>query len=526
MVETTDRGWLETAFAESFVPWARQVGLSGKLAFALAVATFASGMATYTAWTGTALETPNPRVVLILLIIDLVLVLSLGAFACAPADDTAAADDGGAHTAGDTATADGSSTGSTTGSSNSATASALADADGQATNGSRGRTAVRGGRDAQPETLVVVESLRIGPVRDEVVVSSRVESRRSMSVFPKLPNLPISDILVEEGDRVAEGDVLMRLYDTDLKLAEQTAATLRDQAVKEVAKRRLALEGEDTKVQRAQRQATKARADLDRLAEIGDQGLVTRKEVDDARLAAETAEDDLLLAQFNLRNAALELELAEIASDRARLDWQKASTDLTHSLVRAAMSGVIAERHCEVGELSGTSQYAFRLVDTDALILNLRVPQDALGEIAAGQPVDVRAVTDLDKRFTGRVRTVNDVLDPDSGSVRVIVDLDPGAGLVPGLFCEARVITSARDDALLVSKRAVLYEDDQPVIFAVAEAGAARKIPFVAGVSTSSAVEIISDLAGAPLPGDLRVVVVGQENLQDGAPVRIVEDAF
>ena len=79
MVETTDRGRLETAFAESFVPWARHVGLSGKLAFALALATFASGMATYTAWTGSAPQAPNPRVVLILLVIDLVLVLSLGA---------------------------------------------------------------------------------------------------------------------------------------------------------------------------------------------------------------------------------------------------------------------------------------------------------------------------------------------------------------------------------------------------------------------------------------------------------------
>ncbi|MBT3533044.1 MAG: PAS domain-containing sensor histidine kinase [Rhodospirillaceae bacterium] len=79
MVETTDKSRLETAFAETFVPWARQVGLSGKLAFALALATFASGMATYTAWTGSAPQTPDPRVVLILLVIDLVLVLSLGA---------------------------------------------------------------------------------------------------------------------------------------------------------------------------------------------------------------------------------------------------------------------------------------------------------------------------------------------------------------------------------------------------------------------------------------------------------------
>ena len=79
MVETTERSRLETVITDSFAPWARQVGLSGKLAIALALAALASGIATYTAWTGSAPQTPNPRVVLFLLIIDLVLVLSLGA---------------------------------------------------------------------------------------------------------------------------------------------------------------------------------------------------------------------------------------------------------------------------------------------------------------------------------------------------------------------------------------------------------------------------------------------------------------
>ena len=79
MGEITDHGRLETAFTKHFVPWARQVGLTGKLALALALATVASGIATYMAWTGSAPHIPNPRVVLILLIVDLALVLSLGA---------------------------------------------------------------------------------------------------------------------------------------------------------------------------------------------------------------------------------------------------------------------------------------------------------------------------------------------------------------------------------------------------------------------------------------------------------------
>ncbi|MDP6346724.1 MAG: PAS domain-containing sensor histidine kinase [Alphaproteobacteria bacterium] len=79
MVETTDQTWLEVAFSRRFVPWAQRVRLTGKLAIGLALATAASGVATYTAWTGTAPQTPNPRLVLGLLVVDLVLVLSLGA---------------------------------------------------------------------------------------------------------------------------------------------------------------------------------------------------------------------------------------------------------------------------------------------------------------------------------------------------------------------------------------------------------------------------------------------------------------
>ena len=79
MAEATERSRLEATFADSFVPWAREVGLSGKLAVVLALAALASSIATYTAWTGSAPQTPNPRVILILLVIDLILVLSFGA---------------------------------------------------------------------------------------------------------------------------------------------------------------------------------------------------------------------------------------------------------------------------------------------------------------------------------------------------------------------------------------------------------------------------------------------------------------
>jgi multidrug efflux pump subunit AcrA (membrane-fusion protein) len=439
-----------------------------------------------------------------------------------------------------------------------------------------------GGRAIEHRTKVVVEPLIIGPVRDRIVVSAKVASRTSVDIIPKIPNVPVTQIFVEEGDAVQLGDVLMTLYDTDLNLTEQTAETSLNESKGQLERTVLTLQEDTRRVETAERAYERAAADFARLEDLGD--LVTNQEVDNARVAAEDAQDNLELSAFAKQNTEIERNLAEIAVKRSEIAWTQAKTTLEHTKVRAPITGVVASRNANVGMLTNMSAPSFVIVDTDDLVLNLRVPQDSLARLAPGQPVEARSVTSKGTRYQGVVRSVNPVLDEMTGTVSVVVDLEPAPGLVSGLFCEASIVTAARDDALLVSKRAVLYEDDQPVIFAVemvpaeeleAEVGAddeagaddlalaaggdetvelpesddagdgaidatgevaveevakllerARKIPFIAGATTIGEVEILSDLDGEPIPADLMVIVVGQENLKDGSPITVVEEAF
>jgi two-component system nitrogen regulation sensor histidine kinase NtrY len=69
--------WEKSSF-QGLIAWARRTKLSRKLAIALAVAASLSGLATYSTWTGHAPFAPEPDVILVLLIVDLVLLLSLG----------------------------------------------------------------------------------------------------------------------------------------------------------------------------------------------------------------------------------------------------------------------------------------------------------------------------------------------------------------------------------------------------------------------------------------------------------------
>jgi two-component system nitrogen regulation sensor histidine kinase NtrY len=79
MAETIDtRAPAEQVF-QRLAAWARRVRLSGKLVIALAVASSLAGLGTYVAWTGVSPHGPNPRFVLTLLVVDLILLLALGA---------------------------------------------------------------------------------------------------------------------------------------------------------------------------------------------------------------------------------------------------------------------------------------------------------------------------------------------------------------------------------------------------------------------------------------------------------------
>ncbi len=392
-------------------------------------------------------------------------------------------------------------------------------------NENEGYQRVQGGRAQIQETLVVVAPLTIGSVQEEVVISARVSSRTEVDVFPKLPALPVTEVLQEEGASVKEGDILMLLYDIDLKLLSQAAEAAFDEANRQKKLKGFSIESARTTLTNASRRAAITQRELERLEGLGD--LVTQKEVDVARLASVTGETEVGDATGAVRTREIELELAEIAERRASLEWQRARQDVEATRVRSPADGVVAERNVDPGSLTTQASPAFRVVDTHDLILDLRVPQDNLARLAPGQTVTVTTTSLPGTRYTGIIRSVNPVLDRNTGTVHVRVDLDEDEGLVPGLFCQARIVTESRDGVLLVNKRAVLYDNNQPIIFAVDdEAMVARRIPFVAGASTATDVEIVEVLDGADLAPHHLIVIVGQDDLKGGATVRIVEKAF
>ena len=209
-----------------------------------------------------------------------------------------------------------------------------------------------------------------------------------------------------------------------------------------------------------------------------------------------------------LENQRYQIELRTIALDRAR-------QQLDDTEVRSPLAGIVGERTVEEGATISANTRLFHVLDPDPLLAVIHIPESGRRNLSVGQAVAVQAAGDV--QAAGVITRISPVVDAESGTVKVTVELDdsaaPGA-LLPGTFVTVQVPTETRPNALVVPKRAILLERDQNIVYRVQD-GAAVRTPVVVGLSAHDLVEITGGLS----MGDV-VVTVGQESLRDGAAVR------
>jgi membrane fusion protein (multidrug efflux system) len=179
---------------------------------------------------------------------------------------------------------------------------------------------------------------------------------------------------------------------------------------------------------------------------------------------------------------------------------------------------VISSRDTQVGARVGTGTKLFSMVKLDEIVARVYVPGRYLPVVAENQPAVVTSEFLPDRSFKGWVKRISPVIDPKSGTFKVTVGVrsEKPSELPPGLFVGVRVITDTRDAAVLIPKRAVVYEGGERYVFAVVQ-NKAQKRKLTIGYEDPANVEALAGFeVGTP------VIVLGQSGLKDGAPVRLV----
>ena len=232
------------------------------------------------------------------------------------------------------------------------------------------------------------------------------------------------------------------------------------------------------------------RARVERLVEVG--ALPTRRQLE-ARVAEQTAE---------ARVTAAEAHLAQLDSTR-RGEGEGARN--IRFVLRAPMSGIVAESDATPGASVDEGARLFRLVALDRVHIVGSLPEAALARVdeLVGAELEVpgfAAPVALD-----RLIAVGRVLDPDTRTVPIIYELrDPDPRLVIGQAVSLRVFVSAATEAVTLPDSAIVDDAGQPVVFVQVAGERFERRAVTLGNRESGLVQI----TGAVAVGE-RVVVRG-----------------
>jgi membrane fusion protein (multidrug efflux system) len=316
-------------------------------------------------------------------------------------------------------------------------------------------------------------TVAVRDLEEDLVLTGTLKPRAQVQIVAELPARLVS-LRRDEGARVAKGEVLALLDETDYRLANDRA-----RAALAVAE-----------ANRAHAAAEKERAD-----HLLQTGGITDK--------------DHLSAQVGL-------QVAEASLAQARAEAAIADQQLERARVKAPFAGRIGRRHADQGAMLAVGAPLFTLVDDSLLEFEASVPSRDFAKVKLGAPVTVSVDALPDARIEGRVSRIAPLVNERTRSFTAVVGVEGRPGLVGGLFARAFVKVGTAKDALVVPPAALVRDGSDPAraeAFVVRDGKADRRTVEL-GVEAPDGVQVKSGVAA----GDV-VVLDPPTALASGAPV-------
>lgn len=251
-----------------------------------------------------------------------------------------------------------------------------------------------------------------------------------------------------------------------------------------------------------------------------------------ADLAAREAEfRNLTLGDDRITDSALRTErerAARIRSglEQAQLAVEQAELNLKRVTITAPFSGSIADVKVVPGAYISPGTELMSLQEIDPIKVELNVLESELAYLAPNARASVTFSAFPGETFSGRIMTINPVVDPVSRMARVTVHVpNPRRRIVPGMYARASLEARKFPDRLLVPRAAVLERDQRRTLVFVVEDGRAKWRYVTLGMGNETQVELIDDPEyPPPRPGDT-VLVNGHHTLTHDARITVVDNA-
>jgi RND family efflux transporter MFP subunit len=339
--------------------------------------------------------------------------------------------------------------------------------------------------------------------------SGYITPRRRATIAAKITGR-VTGVFFDEGTRVAEGQLLATLDDSDVKRSLDSAKADRDASQAAIADYEVQLRNAEIELKRAQ--------------QLLDAGVQTQEALDRARTAADSLRAKIALAK------------QQVAASEARIGMAQQAVD--NCTIRAPFAGIVVSKDAQVGEMVSpisagggfTRTGIATIVDMHSNEIEVDVNESYIARVENGQQVTATLDAYPEKPFPAKVRTVIPTADRQKATVKVritIIDLEKYNFILPDMGVKVAFLENeqpaAKDKAkdkgpqavAFIPKSAVRSDANASFVFLVREGKVERRAVSL-GTDRGTDVAVMAGIS----PGD-SLVVKGPENLHDGDKVEI-----
>ncbi|MBM3757049.1 MAG: efflux RND transporter periplasmic adaptor subunit [Acidobacteria bacterium] len=260
----------------------------------------------------------------------------------------------------------------------------------------------------------------------------------------------VRKIFVKVGDRVTAGQVLARMHSHDIHEARSEFQKAKVELARLEAQRGF---------------AEKSRDRLKRLLDL-----------------KAASQEQLELAERDVRNTSAAIEAAKVELTRARIHIEEfldvtaedppghKPGELDHDddliPIKAPSAGIVLSRAVNTGTAVKPGDELFVISDLTSVWMVASVPEEALGKVRAGVNAQVFVRAFEDRPFTGRITRIGDQLDAETRTVQARIVLANTHGqLKPEMYATAEIVSGGSEEALYVPQESVQELNGHAIVF-------------------------------------------------------------
>jgi RND family efflux transporter MFP subunit len=327
--------------------------------------------------------------------------------------------------------------------------------------------------------------------REEISAVGTLKAREISPLSPKVAGI-VTEVLVDVGDRLKVGEVVIRLDRTNFDLAVKQAQA--------------ALAAAEAAIPQANAQFERAEKDYIRATELLKEKVIPQSRFDAAEAAFKTAREAVssVTAQRNQAKAALGSVLEH----------------LNDTEIRSPITGTVVERNVEIGQAVAPGGQLLRIVDQTSLKADIDLPEVDIGRVVIGATAVITVDPFPGEEFSGKVIVINPMVDRQTRTFRARIQVPNQAGkLVDGMFARVKLFLGKRR-ALSVPRDALQRLPGSGTYYVfVVDGNKAVKRTVQVGVMEEQLAEVRDGVAKGE-----KVVSSGSGRLRSGAEI-IVQEA-